>query len=94
MLLAGIPEDDRRRSMHLVSRRGRVRSAGDAMIGLMAVHPRTRPKAWLVGAVPRLRRKARDQYDRIAARRAALSERVPDAPVTVVEPRWTRLGGG
>lgn len=92
MLLADVPEDDRRRSMHLVSRDGRVRSAGDAMIGLMAVFPRTRPKAWLVRAVPRLRRKARDHYDRIADRRAELSERVPDAPVTVVEPHWTRLG--
>jgi hypothetical protein len=92
VLLADVPEDERRRSMHLVSRRGRVRSAGDAMIGLMAAFPRTRPKAWLVRAVPSLRRKARAQYVRLAERRGELSEKVPDAPVTLVEPRWTRLG--
>jgi hypothetical protein len=90
-LLASVPEDERRRSMHVVSRRGRVRSAGDAVIALMAVSPRTRPRAWLVRAVPSLRRKVAAQYEKTAARRGELSERVPDAPVTVVEPRWVRL---
>ena len=77
--------------MHVVDRRGRVASAGDAVIALMAVAPRTRPRAWLVRAVPALRRKVAAQYERTAARRSELSERVPDAAVTVVEPRWVRL---
>lgn len=86
-----MPEDDRRRSMHVVSRRGRVRSAGDAVIALMAVNPRTRPRAWLVRVVPSMRRRVAEQYQRTADRRGELSEKVPDAPVTVVEPRWVRL---
>lgn len=77
--------------MHVVDRRGRVRSAGDAVIFLMALHPRTRPKAWLVRTLPWVRRKVRAQYERTAARRSELSERVPDAEVTVVEPRWVAL---
>ena len=91
MLLSAVPEEDRRRSMHVVSARGRVRSAGDAMIALLALDPRQRPKAWLTRAVPSLRRKAAEQYERLAARRSELSEKVPDAPVTVVEPGWSRL---
>ena len=90
-LLASVPEDARRRSMHVVDRRGRVKSAGDAVIALLALSPRTRPQAWLARAVPSLRRKVRERYDRTAARRAELSERVPDAEVTVVEPGWVRL---
>jgi hypothetical protein len=63
------------------------------MIALSAVFPKTRWKAWLTYAVPSLRRKAGAQYERLAARRSELSDRVPDAPVTVVAPRWTRLPG-
>lgn len=77
--------------MHVVDERGRVRSAGDALIFLMALNPRTRRKAWLVRALPWMRRKVRAQYDRTAARRSELSDRVPDAEVTVVEPRWVSL---
>lgn len=77
--------------MHVVSTRGRVRSAGDAVIALMAVNPKTRRRAWLVRAVPSMRRKVSEQYQRTADRRGELSEKVPDAPVTIVEPRWTRL---
>lgn len=90
-LLAAVPEEDRRRSMHVVSRRGRVRSAGDAVIALMALSPKTRRQAWLVRAVPSMRRKVAAQYERTASRRGELSDRVPDAPVTIVEPRWVRL---
>ena len=75
----------------MVSRRGRVYSAGDAVIALMAVNPRTRPRAWLVRAVPSMRRKISEQYQRTADRRGELSEKVPDAPVTIVEPRWVHL---
>ena len=77
--------------MHVVDTRGRVKSAGDAVIALMALSPGTRRKAWLVRAVPSLRAKVRAQYQRTADRRGELSEKVPDAPVTVVEPRWVRL---
>jgi hypothetical protein len=77
--------------MHVVTRRGRVQSAGDAVIALMALSPKTRPQAWLVRAVPSLRRKVAAQYERTASRRSELSDRVPDAEVTVVEPRWVRL---
>jgi hypothetical protein len=90
-LLASVPEEDRRRSMHVVDTRGRVHSAGDAVIALMAVNPKTRPRAWLVRAVPSLRRKVAAQYEKTASRRGELSDRVPDKEVTVVAPRWVRL---
>ena len=77
--------------MHMVSTRGRVRSGGDAMLALMALNPKTRRKAWLARALPPLRRRARVQYEQLAARRSELSAKVPDAEVTVVEPRWVRL---
>ncbi len=76
--------------MHVVDRRGRVHSAGDAVIFLLALNPRTRPKAWLARAVPSLRRQVHARYERTAARRSELSDRVPDAEVTVVEPGWVR----
>ena len=77
--------------MHVVTTRGRVRSGGDAMLILMAMNPETRWKAWLARALPPLRAKARAQYERTAARRSELSAKVPDAEVTVIEPRWVRL---
>jgi predicted DCC family thiol-disulfide oxidoreductase YuxK len=77
--------------MHVVDTRGRVKSAGDAVIALMALSPKTRRKAWLVRALPPLRKKVRAQYQRTADRRSELSERVPDAAVTVVEPRWVHI---
>lgn len=80
--------------MHVVDARGRVKSGGDAMIALMALNPKTRRKAWLAMALPPLRRKARVQYEQLAARRSELSAKVPDAEVTVVEPGWVRLPSG
>jgi len=77
--------------MHVVSRRGRVASAGDAVIALMAASPATRKQAWLTRAIPSRRRKVAADYQRTADRRGELSEKVPDAAVTVVEPRWVRL---
>lgn len=86
-----MPEDERRKSMHIVTTRGRVLSGGDALIYLMRLDPKTRRKAWVARAVPSARRKVRAHYQRTADRRGELSERVPDAPVTVIEPGWVRL---
>ena len=74
-----------------MSRRGRVASAGDAVIALMAASPATRKQAWLTRAIPSRRRKVAADYQRTADRRGELSEKVPDAEVTVVEPRWVQL---
>ena len=85
-----MPEDDRRRSMHVVGVDGTVESAGDAVLAMMAVFPKTRWKARVARLLPPLRRKAQREYERLAARRSELSERVPDVPPTVVRPRWVR----
>jgi hypothetical protein len=57
----------------------------------MAIDPKTRRQAWLTRLIPSRRRKAAADYQQLAARRGELSERVPDAEVIVVEPRWVRL---
>ena len=86
-----MPEEERLASMHVVDVRGRVHSAGDAVIQLFSVHPRTRWRAWLARLWPPLRRKIEREYQRLAARRGELSDRVADVEPTVVPPRWTRV---
>jgi predicted DCC family thiol-disulfide oxidoreductase YuxK len=91
VLLADIPEDERLSSMHIVDERGRVFSAGDAVIKLLWVNPKTRRRARAARWVPWLRRKVAREYQRLADRRAELSERVDDVPPTTVRPRWINL---
>ena len=86
-MIAGIPENRRYESMHVVSRRGRVRSGGDAMIAMDLLFPETRKQARLARVLPSRRREVRATYEAIAARRSELSERVPDIEAIVVEPR-------
>jgi len=93
VLLASVPEDDRRKSMHVVGVDGIVASAGDAVIAMMAVFPKTRWKARVARTLPPLRRKVGREYQRLADRRSELSERVPDVPPTVVRPTWVRQEG-
>ena len=77
--------------MHIVDEHGRVFSAGEAVIRLLAVFPRTRWKAWIARLLPPVRRKVAAEYQRLADRRGELAERVPDSLPTVVPPRWVRL---
>ena len=77
--------------MHVVEKDGTVHSAGEAVIRLLAVFPRTRWKSWAARLLPPLRRKVSRDYERLADRRSELSERVPDAEPTVVPPRWVDL---
>jgi predicted DCC family thiol-disulfide oxidoreductase YuxK len=93
VLLASVPEDERRSSMHVVGVDGSVASAGDAVIRLMAVFPRTRWRAWVARVLPPVRSKVDREYRRLADRRGELSDRVPDAPPTVVRPGFVRLPG-
>lgn len=80
--------------MHVVDPRGRVHSAGDAVVVLLGLDPKTRWQAILARLLPPMRRKIHREYLKLAARRDVLSEKVPDVPPTVVRPRWTRLDGG
>ena len=77
--------------MHIVMTDGRVKSAGDALLELMAMNPKTRRKAQIARLVPPLRRKADREYRAIADRRGELSERVDDVPPVHVPPAWVRL---
>ena len=90
-LLHEVSEEDRARQMHIVDERGRVHSGGDALIILMAMQPATRRRARLARVWPPLRRKIREEYVALAARRGELSDRVGDVATTSVPPRWTRL---
>jgi hypothetical protein len=89
-LCASVPEDELRTSMHVVRTDGTVASAGDALIELMALSPKTARQARLAKLWPPLRRKIAADYRRLADRRGELSERVPDVPPTVVRPQWIR----
>ena len=80
--------------MHVVETDGSVHSAGEAVIRLLAVSPRTRWKSWAARLLPPVRRKVAREYQRLADRRDTLSERVPDVPPTIVPPRWVRLADG
>jgi len=93
VLLAAVPEEERRASMHVVRRDGSVASAGAGMIELMALSPATRRRARLARLWPPLRRRIEAEYHQLADRREELSARVPDTPPTVVRPKWVRLPG-
>lgn len=92
-LLAHVPEEERLSSMHVVDVRGRVHSAGDAVVVLLSLSSKTRWKAVAARLLPPVRRKVDREYRRLAARRGELSDRVRDVPPTHVPPRWTRLPG-
>lgn len=94
MLLASLPEAERRASMHVVRPNGSVASAGAAVIELLALSPTTRWRARRARVWPPLRRQIERDYRRLADRRSELADRVPDTPPTVVRPRWVRRPGG
>ena len=85
--MKSVPEDRWRESMHVVRRDGRVTSAGDAVIELMKLSPRSRPMAVAASVLPPLRNKIRREYESLAARRGELSERVEDHEPIVDPPR-------
>jgi predicted DCC family thiol-disulfide oxidoreductase YuxK len=95
VLLADMPEEERLSSMHIVDERGRVFSAGDAVIKLLSLSSdrKVRLQALVARLVPPAHRKVEREYQRLAARRGELSERVDDVEPTTVRPRWTRLPG-
>lgn len=78
-------------SMHVVDTRGRVHSAGAAVIVLLSLNRKTRLQAWMARLLPPVRRKIAREYQKLADRRDELSQKVPDAEPTTVRPRWTRL---
>lgn len=80
--------------MHVVDVRGRVHSAGEAVVVLLSLNRKTRWKAVAAKLLPPVKRKIDREYRRLAARRGELSERVEDVPPTHVPPRWTRLPDG
>jgi hypothetical protein len=86
-----MPEEERLASMHIVDERGRVHSAGDALIVLMARNPATRRDARLARLLPWRRRKIARQYRELADRRGELSEKVDDVDPISVPPRWVNL---
>jgi len=91
-LLRDVPEDDRRRQMHIVDVRGRVHSGGDALLRLMATWGgRPARRARIAKVWPPTRRKIRAEYVALAERRGALSEQVEDVEPVTVRPAWTRL---
>ena len=77
--------------MHIVDVRGKVHSAGDAVVVLLSLNRRTRWKAVAAKLLPPVRRKVDREYRRLADRRGELSGRVDDVPPTHRPPRWTRL---
>ena len=92
-LLAAVPEEERLASMHIVDERGRVHSAGAAVILLLSLNKKTRWQARLARWLPPVRRKIDREYQKLADRRGELSDKVPDAEPTTVRPRWTKLDG-
>jgi hypothetical protein len=89
-LLADMPEEQRLASMHVVDTRGRVHSAGDAVIVLLSLNRKTRVQAWLARLLPPVRRKIAREYQKLADRRGELSEKVPDVAPVSRPPRWHR----
>lgn len=90
-LLADMPEEQRLASMHIVDTRGRVHSAGAAMIVLLSLNKTTRRQAHMARVLPRVRRKIDRQYRELSARRDELSATVPDVESTTVRPRFVHL---
>jgi hypothetical protein len=76
--------------MHIVRRDGSVASAGEAVVVLLGIFPRTRWKSWAARLLPPVRRKVDAQYQRLVDRRGELSAKVPEAEPVVVRPRWVR----
>lgn len=91
-LLADMPEEERLASMHIVDTRGRVHSAGAAVVLLLSLNKRrkVRMQAWLARLLPPVRRKIDREYQRLADRRGELSERVEDVEPVTRPPRWYR----
>lgn len=90
-----MPEEERLASMHVVDTRGRVHSAGRAVIVLLS-HigtPKQRFQMRLARLLPPLRARIEREYQALAARRGELSERVDDVPPTIRPPVWVRLDG-
>lgn len=76
--------------MHIVDPDGAITSAGDAVVRLLAVFPRSRPVSWAARLLPPLRARIARQYEDLAARRGELAHTVPDAEPTVVRPAWVK----
>lgn len=87
VLMKAVPEEKWPESMHVVRPDGRVRSAGDAVIELMKLSPRTRPAALAAQILPPVRARIRRDYERLASRRGELSDRVDDHDPVVDPPR-------
>ncbi len=86
-----MPEEERLASMHIVDTRGRVHSAGAAVIVLLSLNKKTRWKARTARLLPPERRKIERGYRKLADRRAELSAKVPDVEPTTVRPRFVCL---
>jgi hypothetical protein len=87
-----MPEEQRLASMHVVDTRGRVHSAGRAVMVLLATTGtrKQRFQMWLARLLPPLRNKIEREYQRLADRRGELSDRVDDVPPIHRPPRWYR----
>lgn len=84
-------EEERLASMHIVDARGRVHSAGAAVIVLLSLNKKTRWMARMARLLPPVRRKIEREYRELADRRDELSAKVPDVDPTTVRPRFVRL---
>jgi predicted DCC family thiol-disulfide oxidoreductase YuxK len=91
-LLAEMPEEQRLASMHIVDTRGRVHSAGRAVMLLLSLTGtrKQRFQMRLARLFPPLRNKIEREYQRLASRRGELSERVDDVPPVSRPPGWYR----
>jgi predicted DCC family thiol-disulfide oxidoreductase YuxK len=91
-LLADMPEEQRLASMHIVDERGRVHSAGRAVMLLLSLTG-TRKQRWqmrLARLLPPVRNKIESEYQRLASRRAELSGKVDDVAPVHRPPKWYR----
>jgi predicted DCC family thiol-disulfide oxidoreductase YuxK len=86
-LTPDLTEEQRLASMHVIGVDGRVHSAGDAVVELLAASPKTRWKARAARLLPPVRRKIGVEYQKLADRRGELSAKSPDVPPIVIEPR-------
>jgi len=87
-----MPEERRLASMHVVDVHGRVHSAGRAVMVLLALTGtrKQRLQMLLARLLPPLRNKIEAEYQRLAARRGELSDRVDDVAPTHRPPHWYR----
>src|SRR5207247_8333149 len=74
-LLAGMSEEARMASWHLVSPDGEVRSAGAALAPLMRMLPGGAPIAFVAEALPGVTARA---YDLVARSRGAIGRLIPE----------------